>query len=50
MQVELMDLKKRIEAGTEQGRDILAEMASTVKVRIDKARDTLNMLSTEGDS
>ena len=50
MQSELVDLKNRVEEGTKQGRDILAEMAKAVGLRIDEARRELNRLSKERTS
>jgi hypothetical protein len=47
MQLELMDLKNRVEEGTKHGRQILAEMARAVGQRIDEARTELNRLSKE---
>ena len=47
MELELMELKNRVEEGTKQGRDILAEMARAVGLRIDEARSKLNKLSKE---
>src|SRR5208337_2613999 len=41
-QLELMELKNRVEEGRNQGHDVLAEMATAVKVRISDARTTLN--------
>jgi hypothetical protein len=48
MQLELMELKNRVEDGTGQGRDILEEMAEAVNVRIREARTALDKLSREG--
>jgi len=47
MQLELMDLKNRVEEGTKQGRDVLMEMAKAVGQRIDEARRQLNQFSNE---
>jgi hypothetical protein len=47
MELELMELKNRVEDGTKQGRDILAEMARAVGLRIDEARSELNKHSKE---
>lgn len=49
-QLEIMELKNRVEEGEKQGRDILAEMATTVTIRIRGARATLHKLSSEGVS
>jgi len=50
MQLELMELKKRVEEGRSQGHDVLAEMAKAVGLRIDEARSELNKLSKERPS
>jgi hypothetical protein len=47
MQLELMELKNRVEEGRTQGHDILGEMAKAVGLRIDEARIELNRLSKE---
>lgn len=47
MQLELMELKNRVEEGRTQGHDILAEMAKAVGLRIDEARIELNRLSKD---
>ena len=47
MQLELMDLKNRVEEGTNQGRDVLTEMATAVRLRVHKAQAELNKLSKE---
>ncbi len=50
MQSELMDLKNRVDEGTKQGREVLAEMASTVGRRVEEARRELSSLSKERTS
>jgi hypothetical protein len=50
MQLELAELKNRVEEGRSQGHDILAEMAKAVRLRIDKARSELTKLSKERPS
>ena len=47
LQLELMELKNRVEEGEKQGRAILTEMAIAVRLRVDKARSELNELSKE---
>jgi hypothetical protein len=49
-QLELMILKTRVSEAAAQGRDILAEMARSIRVRIGEAQSTLNKFSTESDS
>jgi hypothetical protein len=50
MQLELMDLKNRVEQGSKQGRDILTEMATAARLRVHQARSELNKLSKECSS
>jgi hypothetical protein len=50
MQQELMELKNRVEEGKKQGRAILTEIATAVRLRIGEARTELDELSREGAS
>jgi hypothetical protein len=47
MQLELIELKNRVEEGAKQGRDILGEMATAVRLRVHDARTELNELAKE---